>query len=215
MSYAFIGTFISCFAFGYIIYKLIENELTKCSNLISHSGVLYGIIYYTNLTGSYFTLADCLLFGALISATDPVTTLAIFSTQNVDKDVYSFVFGESILNDVASIVLTQQIEMYAINSEFEPTNLLKGLGHFFLILFGSCLTGSCSGFVNAIITKFVDLKNQPAIETTIFFLISYSSFLLAEAFQLTGRDKCSSLFFFYFMRLSIYSKRLFKVLWLF
>lgn len=160
-----------------------------------YSGVLYGIVYYTNLAGSYFTLADCLLFGALISATDPVTTLAIFSTQNVDKDVYSFVFGESILNDVASIVLTQQIETYAIDNEFEPMNLLKALGRFFLILFGSCFIGSCSGFVNAIITKFIDLKSQPVIETTIFFLISYSSFLLAEAFQLTGKDKFFSVTF--------------------
>ena len=33
----------------------------------------------------------CLLFGALISATDPVTTLGIFQDKNVDLNLYSMV----------------------------------------------------------------------------------------------------------------------------
>ena len=45
-------------------------------------------------------------FGSLISATDPVCTLALFQTMNVDQDLYAIVFGESVLNDAVSIVLT-------------------------------------------------------------------------------------------------------------
>ncbi len=47
-----------------------------------------------------------LSFGSLISATDPVCTLALFQTMNVDQDLYAIVFGESVLNDAVSIVLT-------------------------------------------------------------------------------------------------------------
>ena len=46
-----------------------------------------------------------LLFGALISATDPVTVLAVFHDLRVDFDLYSLVFGESVLNDAVAIVL--------------------------------------------------------------------------------------------------------------
>ena len=45
------------------------------------------------------------MFGALISATDPVTVLAIFRELHVDVDLYSNVFGESVFNDAVAIVL--------------------------------------------------------------------------------------------------------------
>lgn len=53
------------------------------------------------------TFIDSLLFGALISATDPVTILAIFSDLHVDVNLYALVFGESVLNDAVAIVLTR------------------------------------------------------------------------------------------------------------
>jgi NhaP-type Na+/H+ or K+/H+ antiporter len=56
---------------------------------------------------SYIQFSECLLFGSIISATDPVTTLAIFSEQNLDMNLYSLVFGESVLNDAVSIIIVQ------------------------------------------------------------------------------------------------------------
>lgn len=64
-----------------------------------------------------------LLFGSLISATDPgesalpmyfivasdsfsvVTVLAIFHDLHVDHDIFSLVFGESVMNDAVALVL--------------------------------------------------------------------------------------------------------------
>jgi NhaP-type Na+/H+ or K+/H+ antiporter len=48
-----------------------------------------------------------LLFGSLISATDPVATLTIYSSKavNVPPLMHSLVFGESVLNDAVAIVL--------------------------------------------------------------------------------------------------------------
>ena len=53
------------------------------------------------------TFIDNLHFGALISATDPVTVLAIFSDLNVDVNLHALVFGESVLNDAVAIVLVE------------------------------------------------------------------------------------------------------------
>lgn len=50
-------------------------------------------------------LLECLIFGSTLSATDPVTILAIFNQQKVDPKLYSVIFGESILNDAVSIVM--------------------------------------------------------------------------------------------------------------
>lgn len=86
LTFAFIGTIISCFTIGLM---------------------LYAIVTHISSINSYFTLIDCLVFGALVSATDPVTILAIFHDKKVEFDLYALVFGESVLNDAVSIVLTQ------------------------------------------------------------------------------------------------------------
>lgn len=49
--------------------------------------------------------AESFAFGSLISAVDPVATLAIFHALDIDPILNMLVFGESILNDAVSIVL--------------------------------------------------------------------------------------------------------------
>ena len=60
-------------------------------------------------------------FGSLISAVDPVATLAIFSAMDVDPILYMLVFGESILNDAVAIVLARYahiIDVIPLNYSF-------------------------------------------------------------------------------------------------
>ena len=56
------------------------------------------------------TPLDSYLFGALISATDPVATLSIMGAVNADPLVYNLIFGESVLNDAVAIVLVRILE---------------------------------------------------------------------------------------------------------
>jgi len=55
---------------------------------------------------SKLNMTDSFAFGSLISAVDPVATIAIFNALHVDPVLNMLVFGESILNDAVSIVLT-------------------------------------------------------------------------------------------------------------
>ncbi|RWR95108.1 sodium/hydrogen exchanger 6-like protein isoform X2 [Cinnamomum micranthum f. kanehirae] len=50
---------------------------------------------------------ECLTFGALISATDPVTVLSIFQELGTDMNLYALVFGESVLNDADNVYIKQ------------------------------------------------------------------------------------------------------------
>lgn len=86
LTYAIIGTTISAFLIGVLMYGAIK-------------------LWPATLSDS-FTFLDTLYFGALISPTDPLTILAIFSDLQVDVNLYALVFGESVLNDAVAIVLS-------------------------------------------------------------------------------------------------------------
>ncbi|ESO98871.1 hypothetical protein LOTGIDRAFT_81744, partial [Lottia gigantea] len=164
MSFAFIGTTISCFAFG---------------------GVMFGL---TRLMDIDFSLNNCFFFGAIISATDPVTILAIFHDLHVDVDLYALVFGESVLNDAVAIVLSGSVEKYGELSAgtFDTKAFFSALGNFLAIFAGAFAMGSAMGCVTALITKYTKIRDFPLLETALFFLMSYSTFQAAEAAGFTG-----------------------------
>ncbi|XP_059507290.1 LOW QUALITY PROTEIN: sodium/hydrogen exchanger 6a [Stegostoma tigrinum] len=172
LAYAFVGTVISCTVIGLIMYG--------CVKLMALIGQLSGDFYFT----------DCLLFGAFISATDPVTVLAIFNELQADVDLYALLFGESVLNDAVAIVLSSSIVAYqpeGVNAHnFDVAAMFKSFGLFLGIFSGSFALGSATGVVTALVTKFTRLRDFQLLETALFFLMSWSTFLLAEACGFTG-----------------------------
>lgn len=172
LAYAFMGTVISCFVIGLIMYGFVS--------FMKVVGQLGGDFYFT----------DCLFFGAIVSATDPVTVLAIFNELKVDVDLYALLFGESVLNDAVAIVLSSSIVAYqpaGDNSHsFEAMAMLKSFGVFLGVFSGSFALGVATGVVTAFVTKFTKLRDFPLLETALFFLMSWSTFLLAEACGFTG-----------------------------
>lgn len=57
------------------------------------------------------SMLDCIVFGSVLSSTDPVTILAIFHQMRVDPKLYAIIFGESILNDSVAIVLFKYVRL--------------------------------------------------------------------------------------------------------
>ncbi|XP_044289025.1 sodium/hydrogen exchanger 7 isoform X2 [Varanus komodoensis] len=172
LTYAFLGTAVSCFIIGNLMYGVV-----KLMNLV---GQLSDKFYYT----------DCLFFGAIISATDPVTVLAIFNELHADVDLYALLFGESVLNDAVAIVLSSSIVAYQPTGgnahAFDAAAFFKSVGVFLGIFSGSFMMGLVTGVVTALVTKFTKLHCFPLLETALFFLMSWSTFLLAEACGFTG-----------------------------
>ncbi|KAI4547971.1 hypothetical protein MJG53_000751 [Ovis ammon polii x Ovis aries] len=166
LTYAFLGTAISCIVIGLIMY-----------------GFVKAMVYADQLKNGDFHFTDCLFFGSLMSATDPVTVLAIFHELHVDPDLYTLLFGESVLNDAVAIVLTYSISIYSPKENpntFDAAAFFQSVGNFLGIFAGSFAMGSAYAVVTALISFF------PMLETGLFFLLSWSAFLSAEAAGLTG-----------------------------
>ena len=167
--YAFVGTSISCVVVGVMTYTF--NKMTGVT--------------------STFDFTECLLFGAMISATDPVTVLAIFHDMHVDVDLFALVFGESVLNDAVAIVLYRAIEAYLAYNPYEARqfnaySFLSAMGDFVSIFVGSLFIGISMACVTALLTKLTKIGMFPILETALFFLMSYSTFLAAEVANWSG-----------------------------
>ncbi|XP_039982664.1 sodium/hydrogen exchanger 9-like [Xiphias gladius] len=172
LTFAFLGTIISCMTIGACIYGF--TRLMVLSNQPADGD---------------FLLTDCLLFGAIMSATDPVSVLGLLSELRVDLDLHTLLFGESVLNDAVAIVLTNAITTYSqmgAGHTFNPPAFLHTVGYFLGVLAGSFLLGFTFTVITALLTKFTQLHESPLLETSVFFLLSFSSFLSAEACGLSG-----------------------------
>lgn len=90
MAYSFIGTFIAIFSTSTIVY------------------------YQGKYLEPAFTWIEAFAFASLISATDPVSVLAIFKEMNADHTLNAIVFGESIFNDAIAIVMYNAVTDPAI-----------------------------------------------------------------------------------------------------
>ena len=149
---------------------------------------------------------ECLLFGAVVSATDTVATLAVLGSKEVDAHplLYSLVFGESVLNDAIAIVLYKTFESALpsadesaagaspSSSSFGTGDLLVALGTFLGVSLGSVLVGVGVALCCCGIFRKVDLSHFPIYEFTLVTLFAYLSYFMAEMMYLSG---IMSLFF--------------------
>ncbi|XP_075425521.1 sodium/hydrogen exchanger 9-like [Ascaphus truei] len=138
ITYAFLGTAISCIVIGLIMY-----------------GFVKAMVQLGQLQTGDFHFTDCLFFGSLMSATDPVTVLAIFHELHVDTDLYTLLFGESVLNDAVAIVLTYSISIYSPKENpnvFDAAAFFQSVGNFLGIFAGSFAMGSAYAVVTALIS---------------------------------------------------------------
>ncbi|KAI7697854.1 hypothetical protein SSS_10144 [Sarcoptes scabiei] len=163
--FAIIGTSISAFVIGGGVYVL---------------GAL-DIVYKLSFTESF-------AFGSLISAVDPVATLAIFHALNLDLILNMLVFGESILNDAVSIVLaTTALELNHLDQNVSGSvAIFNGFVRFFIVFFGSAAIGAAFALIAALIFKYVDLRKHPSLEFGMMLILIYAPYGLAEGLHLSG-----------------------------
>lgn len=69
---------------------------------------------------------------------------------------------------------------------FETVAFFQAFGDFVGIFSLSLFIGATMGCITALLTKFTRVRDFPLLESALFVLMSYSTFLIAEATDLTG-----------------------------
>jgi sodium/hydrogen exchanger-like protein 6/7 len=169
LTFAFAGTFISAIVLGIILWL------------------------YTRIPIDGFietmTFVDAISVGATLSATDPVTILAIFNTYKVDPKLYTIIFGESILNDAVAIVLFETAQRYkeeGVAGTLGILSFFEGIAIFLAVFFGSLLIGMAVGILTALALKYTYVRRFPKIESCLVVLIAYASYFFSNGLHMSG-----------------------------
>lgn len=140
--------------------------------------------------GAKFGLSwsSALLFGALISATDPVAVVALFKNLGAPKRLGVLVEGESLFNDGTAIVLFNILLVFVLGANTDAS-ILESIGFGILDFARVVLGGVFIGLTMAwgawfLIGKIVDNSD---IEISLTLVLAYLSFIIAEhIFHVSG-----------------------------
>jgi len=155
--------------------------------------VIGGGVYFLGLADVAYRLdfVESFAFGSLISAVDPVATVAIFHALDVDPVLNMLVFGESILNDAISIVLTTTVMPPAGQHQMlaqtgSGSAIMNALSRFCMMFFASAGIGVVFAIMSALILKHVDFRKHPSLEFGLMLVFTYAPYVLAEGIHLSG-----------------------------
>ena len=103
--YSFLGTFIAMFSSSMMFYGAGQLGISQV-----------------------FTWQEAFAFGALISATDPVSVLACFKEMDADVHLNAIIFGESIFNDAIALVIYKIVMNFGEGGASVGSNIGQGVG---------------------------------------------------------------------------------------
>lgn len=153
----------------------------------------FGILVSTFLVGTMvyylFFLFDypvayihCLLFGALISPTDPIAVLGILKKANVPKKLEAKIVGESLFNDGIGVVVFLTL-MNIAKSGTGEIHISEVAMLFVQEVFGGIAMGLLLGYIAYRFMKSIDNYN---VEIMITLAIVTGGYLLANTLHLSG-----------------------------
>jgi monovalent cation:H+ antiporter, CPA1 family len=147
---------------------------------------LPGVILTTLLVGGVvaagtgLTIQIAMVFGALISATDPVSVVALFRRLGVPRRLQTLLEGESLFNDGTAIVMFNLMLSIALAGKFSAVDSVR---QFLTVSGGGVLIGITLGILFSRIMSRID---DPLVETTLTTVLAFGSYLIAEYFHVSG-----------------------------
>jgi monovalent cation:H+ antiporter, CPA1 family len=145
---------------------------------------LYAILgVVISVAGTAFTLhqiagislAIALLVGASLSATDPVSVIALFRELGVEKRLSILVEGESLFNDGIAVVAFSFLVEFSLGTDEISISMLVTR---FLAFVGIGIgVGSCIGFGISYLTQKFDL---PLVEQSLTLVAAYGTYIIVE-----------------------------------
>jgi CPA1 family monovalent cation:H+ antiporter len=131
-----------------------------------------------------------LLFGAMISATDPIAVLALFKSVGAPKRLSLVIDGESMFNDATAVIVFRVILSFIVGTyAISTATIVQTLGNFLYVFLGSLVVGGILGVIGSLVIE--RIQNNVFVETTITVVLALISFIIPEHFfHLSGVISC-------------------------
>ena len=163
------------------IYRWPVAALAVLGTMLSTLAVGYGMWYALPFLGLHLPLVYCLLFGALISPTDPIAVMGILKSAKAPKELELVIAGESLFNDGVGVVIFSLL-LGMLASGITPTTdqalqlLLHEAG-------GGLLFGLALGYLTFRLLKSVD---NYQVEVMLTLAAVTGGYLLAAKLHVSG-----------------------------
>jgi CPA1 family monovalent cation:H+ antiporter len=142
--------------------------------LVLSTGMVGGLLYWL----TPLELGPALLFGALISATDPVAVIALFKEVGAPKRLAILVEGESLFNDATAIVLFRIILAVLLGGALGAATIGNGIIQFLIVFVGGLLVGAVIGYL--MIRSIALADDDPLVEVALSTVVAYAAFIAAD-----------------------------------
>ena len=147
------------------------------------SALIVGFSCYLlfSFLGYHLALIYCLLFGALISPTDPIAVLSILKKVGAPQSIRIYLEGESLFNDGVGIVLF--VVLYQVLTAGKEVSFGFATAVFFHQVLGGIVYGVLLGFVTNRLLRRVQSHNIILLLT---LAVASGGYTLAELFEFSG-----------------------------
>ena len=160
---------------------LIISLLSIVSLVISAVAIAFGLDFVFTLIGLDIPFILSLVFGAIISATDPVAVLALFKEYGAPRRLSLIFEGESIFNDGTGVALFLVILAIAESGAYTSADLFHGTISFIGMVIGGVIFGLIFG---GFFTKLIGYtRSNEFASITLTMVLAHTTFICAELFS--------------------------------
>ncbi len=181
--YIFLPVLIFESAYNMNVRKIVESAwsitLLSIASLIISAFLIGGVLFYIlPLIGFQIPFVIALLFGSIISATDPVAVLSLFKEFGAPKRLTLIFEGESLFNDGTAVALFFVVLAIAINGFHGAHTLIEGGVMFTVMVLGGILFGICMAMVFSRALRYT--RSNEFVSVLLLIISAHITFILCE-----------------------------------
>lgn len=166
-------------------YRIQIFTYATLSLLLSAIMIAGFISYAAPYLGFEITFLQSMVFGVLISSTDPVCIIGMLKTGNISRSLKSKIMGESLFNDGTAVVLflTLVSVAFVAPAHAPELNLEVLVRNFFYESLGGLFLGIATAYVASLLTRTIDAYD---IEIMITLALAFGTFALSQYLHVSG-----------------------------